>query len=188
MEINKLAISGKSSRKPARSPAKANGKPLAAAPSVALLALMKFRQVINSTKRHFTWVEQQCGISGAQLWALWEIGQAPGLRISALAEAMAMHQTTVSNLVDRLSKAKLIARVRSPGDQRVVTLTLTPAGQRMVKRAPSPARGMLAEALHRLPEKQLSLLDDVLASLLKEMPLADRKAMKKPLSDVLSGK
>ncbi len=153
----------------------------------ALLALMKFRLVINSTKRHFSWVERNCGISGAQLWALWEIQRSPGLRVSALAKAMAMHQTTVSNLVDKLSKAKLVERTRLARDQRVVTLTLTVAGERMVARAPRPARGMLAEALHHLPERELEMLDELLKSLLGHMRPVERKSMKKPLSDMLTG-
>lgn len=153
----------------------------------ALSTLMKFRLVINSTKRHFSWVERICGISGAQLWALWEIQRSPGLRVSALAKAMAMHQTTVSNLVDKLSKAKLIERTRPALDQRVVTLTLTAAGGRTLARAPRPARGMLAEALHHLPERELELLDELLKSLLGHMRPVERKSMKKPLSDMLIG-
>lgn len=153
-----------------------------------MLVLMKFRLVINSAKRHFSWVEKNCGISRAQPWALWEIEQAPGLRMSALAKAMAMHQTTVSNLVDRLSKAKLFERERSARDQRVVTLKVTEAGRRLLKRAPMPARGMLADVLHRLPDKQLALLDELLKSLLEQMKPAERKSMKVPLSDMLTGK
>jgi DNA-binding MarR family transcriptional regulator len=166
--------------------AKPRSAPVKAAPS-ALSALMKFRLVINSAKRHFTWVEQQCGINGAQLWALWEIQQAPGLRVSALAAAMAMHQTTVSNLVDKLSKAKLVKRERSARDQRVVSLTLTDSGARLVKKAPTPARGMLVDALHKLPARQLAMLDETLKSVLEHMKPADRKSMKKHLSEVLRG-
>ncbi len=148
---------------------------------------MKFRQVINSAKRHFTWVEQQCGINGAQLWALWEIQRAPGLRVSALAAAMAMHQTTVSNLVDKLSRAKLVKRKRSARDQRVVSLTLTDSGARLVKKAPTPARGMLVDALHKLPARRLAMLDESLKSVLEHMKPADRKSMKKHLTEVFRG-
>src|SRR6185295_13857259 len=83
----------------------------------AIGALMKFRLIVNLTKRHFRWVEEQCGINGAQLWVLWEVSQNPALRVNELAAAMAMHQSTVSNLIDRLSKAQLIERARAAGDQ-----------------------------------------------------------------------
>ena len=80
---------------------------------LALAVLMKFRVIVNLAKRHFKWVEKQCGINGAQLWVLWEINQAPGLRVSELSAAMAMHQSTASNLIVRLARSKLIARKRA---------------------------------------------------------------------------
>jgi MarR family transcriptional regulator, organic hydroperoxide resistance regulator len=153
---------------------------------LALSVLMKFRLIINSAKRHFKWVEKQCGISGAHLWALWEIHQSPGLRVSALSAAMAFHQSTVSNLVDGLVRAKLIQRERSNSDQRVVTLSLTDAGRKLLRRAPKPARGMLAETMHHLPEELLVSLDEMLRRVLEEMRPTDKKSMKEPLSNLLT--
>src|SRR5690349_17372989 len=110
-----------------------------------LSVVMKFRLIVNSTKRHFKWVESQCGINGAQLWVLWELGQEPELTVTELAAAMAIHQSTASNLIDRLGRQNLIARKRVSDDRRVVTISLTNAGKRLLGRAPKPARGMLAE-------------------------------------------
>jgi len=153
---------------------------------LALSVLMKFRLIINSAKRHFKWVEKQCGISGAYLWALWEIHQSPGLRVSELSAAMAFHQSTVSNMVDKLAKDKLIQRERSDKDQRVVTLSLTNAGRNLLRRAPKPARGVLADTMHRLPEELLVILDQTLKHVLEEMRPADKKSMKEPLSNLLT--
>jgi len=154
----------------------------------AIAALMKFRLIINLTKRHFKWVEQQCGINGAQLWVLWEVNQNPTLSVSELARAMAMHQSTVSNLIDRLARAKLIERVRTANDQRVVTLSLTESGKQMLKRAPKPARGVLPEALHRLGEAELTSLDKLLGRVLNQMHPTDTASMKEHLVDVLAPK
>lgn len=151
-----------------------------------LEVLMAFRIIVNSVKRHFKWVETQCGINGAQLWALWEIQETPGLRVTQLAAAMAMHQSSASNLVDKLVKAKLIERERMPGDQRVVTLGLTALGRKLLKRAPKPARGMLPEALHHLSAHELTLLDKLLQQVLQEMKLSDRESMKEPLGNLLT--
>lgn len=153
-----------------------------------LQVLMKFRLIINSTKRHFKWVEQQCGINGAQLWALWEIHRAPELRVTELATAMAMHQSTVSIMLNRLVKAKLIERTRSGDDQRVVRLSITQAGMKLLGRAPKPARGVLPEALHHLPQRALVSLDDLLGRVLKEMRPKDIHSMNRPLADILAGK
>jgi len=149
---------------------------------------MKFRLIINSTKRHFRWVEHQCGINGAQLWALWELERAPALRVNELAAAMAMHQSTVSILLNRLFKAKLIERRRADEDQRVVRLSMTKAGRKLLESAPKPARGVLPEALHRLSHGELVTLDRLLVRVLKEMRLNDKGSMTKPLADILTEK
>ena len=155
---------------------------------LALAVLMKFRRIVNSAKRHFKWVEKQCGINGAQLWVLWEINQAPGLRVSELSAAMAMHQSTASNLIEKLVRSKLISRKRASGDRRVVTLFLTGKGGVLLRRAPRPARGRLPEALYRLPGSALSALDKLLGRVLHEMGPTEESSMKKPLGELLANK
>lgn len=153
---------------------------------LALTVLMKFRLIVNSAKRHFRWVEKQCGINGAQLWALWEINQAPGLRVSELATAMAMHQSTVSNLIDKLARSMLITRRRASADQRVVTLLLTESGRRLLRRAPKPARGRLPEALFGLSNAAIAALDELLELVLDKMGPAELESMKQPLAELLT--
>lgn len=179
-KIRRLAAG--SGKRPARRPPESSHQ------HRAIAALMKFRLIINLTKRHFKWVEHQCGINGAQLWVLWEVDRRPALRVNELAQAMAMHQSTVSNLIERLAQAKLIERSRAPDDQRVVTLELTESGRQMLKRAPKPARGVLPEALHLLGENELASLDQLLGRVLHHMPPSDTASMKKHLVEVLTPK
>jgi len=155
-------------------------------PGPALDALMKFRLVINSTRRHYKWIERQTGINGALVWAMWELNHSPGLRVSELAVSMAIHQSTASNLLDKLEEKGLIERDRSNDDQRVVRLFLTRAGQQLIRRVPEPARGLLQEALFRIPAASLVLLNRVLDQVLKEMHPGNPGPMKKPLADSLS--
>jgi len=150
--------------------------------------LMQFRLVINSAKRHYAWIEKQCGVSGAQMWALWELNESPGMRASDLAAAMAIHQSTISNLLDKLESEGYIRRDRSADDRRIVTLSLTKSGAALVNRAPQPACGILPDALRRMDPKVLQALGGHLAQLLGEMNSLDRKSMKKPLADTFSHK
>jgi len=150
---------------------------------LVLETLMKFRLVINSAKRHYLWVEKQCGVSGAQMWLLWELSQAPGMRTSELASAMAIHQSTVSNLLDKLESEGYIRRDRSPEDRRTVTLFVTKSGAALVKRAPQPACGILPDALRRLDPVILRSLENHLEQLLDVMNSVDIKSLKRPLAD-----
>ena len=153
-----------------------------------LQVLIKFRAIINSTKRHFKWVEQQCGISGVQLWALWELGRAPNLRVTELAAAMAMHQSTASSLLNGLVEAGLIRREYSRDDRRAVRLSVTNAGAKLLSRAPKPVRGVLPEALHLLSGSELRVLDALLKRILRKMRPIGKGAMNVPLAYTLTGK
>ena len=146
--------------------------------------LEEFRVVFKTVRRHFRWVEAQPGVTGAQLWVLAQVGNEPGIRLTALARALAVHQSTASNLVERLEALKLLERRRSAGDQRVVHLYLTLAGKRVVKRAPGPAEGVLPDALKRLPPTALKALKKQLARLTRLMPLKDASGKKTPLSEI----
>lgn len=160
-------------------PVQADGK------NLPIAVLTKFRLIVNTAKRHYRWIEQECGVNGAQLWALWEISRAHGMRVSDLGAALAIHQSSASNLLEKLVSRGLVTRHRSTADQRVVTLALTRKGTALLKRAPKPARGILPEALHRLPADKLAQLDASLLALLKAMKTRDRSGGATPLGVML---
>jgi DNA-binding MarR family transcriptional regulator len=115
-----------------------------------LAVLVQFRDVVRAMRNHYRLVERAIGISGACVWAMAELESAPGLRISELAAQLAIHQSTASNLVERLAAAGLVER-RSDADRRVAHVYLTRRGRLALQRAPPPQRGVLQEALSRLP-------------------------------------
>lgn len=131
-----------------------------------LETLSKFRIIIRAAQRHSTAIQKKCGISGAQLWILQEIADAPGLRVGELAARMAIHQTTTSNLLDALEKRGYLKKARDDADQRVVNLLLTPSGARVLRKAPRPARGLLPEALARIDPKKQAQLNSGLQALI----------------------
>lgn len=138
--------------------------------------LRKFRTVFRVIQEHSRWIERQCGVSAAQLWAMWELFSSPGLRVSELSRALSIHQSTASNLLDKLEQKGLIERHRGGSDQRVVRLHLTDKGAQLVERAPRPAQGALMDALHRLPNEALLELEGVLGRLVSTMDVDDRDA------------
>lgn len=152
----------------------------------SLEALKKFRQIVSSAQQHFRRIEEQCGLSGAQLWALREVAEHPGQRVSDLAKVMSLHLSTTSNLLDKLTKRNLIRRERNDTDQRIVRLFPTEEGMRVVAGAPYPARGVLPEALNRLPDEVLDSLNESLARVLDEIEDSDKGAALTPLSDLIS--
>lgn len=136
-------------------------------------ALKRLRIVIRAAQRHSSWVEKQCGVSGAQLWVMQELLEQPGLRVGELAAKLAIHQTTTSNLVEALVKKSYVLKARDQRDQRVVTLMLSEQGQKMIADAPKPARGLLPEALGKLDTRGLAALNKGLQALLDVIEQVD---------------
>lgn len=145
--------------------------------------LQHFRIAFRSVQKHADWVETQCGLSGAQLWALWELLMKPGMKVSELSKAMAIHQSTTSNLLDKLERKGLVQRTRGGPDQRVVRLALTAQGLDIINRAPRPAQGVLTDALERLPDDTLNQLHVAMMALIKELNIRDEQAALRPLSE-----
>lgn len=156
-------------------------KPAAGHQPDPLETLGKFRIIIRAAQRHSAAVQKQCGVSGAQLWMLQEIAEAPGLRVGDLAARMAIHQTTTSNLIDALEKRGYLKKSRGETDQRVVNLLLTAAGAKVLRKAPRPARGLLPEALARVNDKKRAQLDAGLQALLDIIEGVDNEAGAEPL-------
>lgn len=134
-------------------------RPAAAKADDTLPVLAKFRILIRAAQRHSAAIQRQCGISGAQLWMLQELRDAPGLRMGELAMRMAFHQSTTSNLVDSLEKRGYVLKSHDESDQRVVNLSLSASGARLLRKAPQPARGLLPEALARVAGPDRAKLD-----------------------------
>jgi len=143
--------------------------------------LEQLRVVVRIAGAHSARLERSTGIPGTQLWALHEVGTADGLRVGELAQRLRLHQTTVSNLLNRLESRGLVRKGRSPNDQRVVQLHLTPAGRKALKNAPGQPRGLLPNVLDGLSPSQLRKVHDGLAVLVDHMGGLDPALAGKPM-------
>jgi len=127
--------------------------------------LRQFRLVYGAVHRHFRDVERRCGLSGAQAWMLREISLHPGIGITDLAARLAIHQSTTSQLVQKLATQHFVTRDASARDRRRVGLRITRSGLRVVRCLPRPAEGVLPHALEELPHRSLRQLRAQLAIL-----------------------
>lgn len=155
--------------------------PATPAPVSPLSVLQRFRVLIRTAQRHSQWIERQSGVTGAQLWALQELSEQPGLRVGELANLMALHQSTASNMIDRLETQGVVRKERTAADQRVVRLFLTDKGCDLLAAAPSPARGVLPEALRMLAVEDLTQLQGDLDVLLRQIKAMDEGFGMQPL-------
>jgi DNA-binding MarR family transcriptional regulator len=139
-----------------------------AAPA-ALDVLELLRVVFRLAGNHSAQVERTTGLPGAQMWALHEIAQADGLSVGELAQRLRVHQTTMSNLLNRLETAGLVSKGRSAEDQRIVHVHILAAGRKALTRSAGAARGLLPNVLDEMSPAQRRQVHDGLAVLVECM-------------------
>lgn len=124
-----------------------------ATPEDVFGGLLKLVRAIQNGMQN---IDASHGLSGSQLWALWQISAQPGLRVTELAAALHLHASSASNLLDKLEARKLVRRERSGVDSRVVHLHLADAGIKLVQDIPGPTQGRLRQALQKIPAPVLA--------------------------------
>lgn len=160
---------------------KNTAKNTSAAEATPLETLKLFRIIFKSVNRHFHDVEKAVGIGGAALWALAEVAGSDNITVTKLAQAMSVHQSTASNLIDKLVLDGFLVRIKDTHDRRIVHLSLTPRGKDLLKQAPMPHRGILPDALMRLSPESLEQLNQYLNELIDTMNAKQSSAAFEPL-------
>ena len=80
------------------------------------------------------------------------------LAVSALGQRMITRAPDMTRMLDRLQRQALIARVRRDDNRRVVEVTITQAGTKLLQRIAKPIRACHQRQLGHLPEEQLMQL------------------------------
>jgi DNA-binding MarR family transcriptional regulator len=159
---------------------------------VELSAILKSTALLAAAmNRSGRFAYEQFGLSGAQLFILQLLAEAPAQSLNDLATRTGTHQSTVSVVVTRLVARGFVSRGASGVDGRRVTLSLTRAGRAIVRRAPESAYARLESAVRRLPARERRLLAELLARLvdqLWEAPPAAAALAEPPLQPRIPGR
>ena len=113
--------------------------------------------------------QTQAGLSGAQLFVLQSLAEAEGQTISELAARTATDPSSVSVVVARLKRRRLVARRPDRRDRRRVRLSLTPRGRAMARRAPAAAQRELVRAVDALSRSEQTELASLLGRIVAGM-------------------
>jgi DNA-binding MarR family transcriptional regulator len=120
-------------------------------------------------------IEQRTGITNAQLFLLQQLAGSKTMSVNELAARARTQQSTVSVVIARLVRAGLVRKERSATDARTAALSLTPAGRRLVRRAPAPPTALLLDAIESMRGSEASQLASSLGALVRALGLESRK-------------
>jgi DNA-binding MarR family transcriptional regulator len=123
-------------------------------------ALESMRRILQEVRVANRGVEQQLGLSGAQLFVLEELEREPAGSLNELAARTATRHSSVSTVVARLVELGLVSRQVDRQDARRVQLTVTARARRLLRDAPPSAQARLLAAARTLPPAQLTQLAD----------------------------
>lgn len=112
--------------------------------------VQELQEILQQIDRYSRWSLRRFGVTGPQVWALRVIRRLGKVTTGDLAERMYLHISTVSSLIDRLERQKLVRRSSDPADRRKVWLRLTPKGRLTVGSTPPSPRSRLPEGLENL--------------------------------------
>jgi DNA-binding MarR family transcriptional regulator len=135
------------------------------------------RRIFRALREGSRAAEREIGLSGAQLFVLRTLAK-PGhaLSLNALAERTKTHQSSVSVVVTRLVRRRLVSRKKSNLDGRQLEVALTDKGRTLLAEAPATMQDRLIRSIERLPSPKRQGLALALQALVESMGLQEEPA------------
>jgi len=138
-------------------------------PSANWIILNAVRLIVQDLREASRAAEQKFGLGAAQLFVLQTLANTPGLSVNDLAARTYTHQSSVSAVLKKLTRQRLVAARPSRADARRLELSLTPKGHAVVQRAPDAAQVHLISGLNNLSKRERDGLARVLQRLVASM-------------------
>ena len=111
--------------------------------------MQRLWSVAHELQRVSKRMEAELRLTGPQRLALLMIGRSPGLSAGNLASTLHLHPATVTGVLARLERARLVSRRADTVDARRVHLTLTRAGRTANRRRSGTVEAAVRLALGR---------------------------------------
>jgi DNA-binding MarR family transcriptional regulator len=105
-------------------------------------------------------------LTPTQFLLLYRLQESPGISSAELARAIGVRPQSIVDLIGPLERAGLIKRREAPEHRRILRITLTAAGKRLLGQAIPIARQLEAELLSTLNAQEAALLHGGLTKLL----------------------
>ncbi|MCX4188480.1 MarR family transcriptional regulator [Methylophaga sp. OBS4] len=120
--------------------------------------LIALRRVIRATDLHSKYLAKTTGLTAPQILLLQILRDKGQITIGELANELSLSQATVTTILDRLEKRKLVYRQRSQTDKRKVHAFLTEDAVEVLKNAPIPLQEQFTRQFGDLQEWEQTMI------------------------------
>jgi DNA-binding MarR family transcriptional regulator len=100
-------------------------------------------------------MSREVGVTGPQRLVIRLVATGQATSPSALADRLVLHKSTVTGILARLERRRLVARARHSSDARRVTLTVTPAGERLARSNAGTVEAVVEQVMARVSQADL---------------------------------
>lgn len=120
--------------------------------------LIALRRVIRATDLHSKYLAKTTGLTAPQILLLQTLRDKGQITIGELAQEVSLSQATVTTILDRLEKRKLVYRQRSETDKRKVHAFLNDEALEILKNAPIPLQEQFTRQFGDLQEWEQTMI------------------------------
>jgi DNA-binding MarR family transcriptional regulator len=126
-------------------------------------AFLNLARTYEALASQFDRLFKQHGLSNPQYNALRILrGEGRPMQVYQIAQRMITPQTDITRLADRLEHSGLVARARCGEDRRVVWVTLTAAGKKVLKKLDRPVHQLHKRQFQHFASAELRTLNQLL--------------------------
>jgi DNA-binding MarR family transcriptional regulator len=140
--------------------------PLELAPAPALGEVLDFMRVMwnvhHALQQTSKRMQRTIGVTGPQRLVIRIVGRFPGISSGHLSELLHVHPSTLTGVVKRLERQKLLRRRVDERDRRRLLLSLTDKGRSLDVSAAGTVEAAVQRALTQVSAKQLGAAREVL--------------------------
>lgn len=133
----------------------------------------QFLALLRHKRQYARQIEHERGIKPRDFSVLRFLLESGRATVSQVGAFLHNSASTTSTLIAQLEEAGYVTRSRSESDNRVVIVTLTPAGEEIAAQAPFGGLPLLRRRLSKLPDERLHQINDVLAQLIQLMEVPE---------------
>ena len=122
-------------------------------------ALITLRRIMHVTDTNARALARRTGLTLAQMIVLEIVAEDDRTTPKEIARRSGVSQATITSLIDKLEARGLVTRRRSVQDRRLIRVTATEEGRRLLANAPNPLYAAFSDRFERLPDwEQLMLM------------------------------
>lgn len=121
---------------------------------------------LQTTSKHML---AELGVTGSQRMAVRFIGRFDGISAGELAELLHVHPSTLTGILDKLERGKLVKRSRDPHDARRAHFSLTDEGWAVDRVQRGTVEAAVRRALAQASEEEIAAASSLLQKLTAEL-------------------